>query len=91
MHRCRHQRQKIPVHPRAEPGGSEGERIVFRQDPLRLVGRDQGHAEAAAERRDGPFGLLRQDIESGDYERALRFREPRAGRIQRRARGRRAT
>ena len=42
-----------------------------------------------AERGDGPFGLLCQDIETGDHERALRFREPRAGRIQRRARGRR--
>ena len=87
--RCRHEWQETPVHPRAEPGGPESERIIFRQDALGLVGRDQGYAEAVAERGDGPFGLLCQDIETGDHERALRFREPRAGRIQHRARGRR--
>ena len=58
------------------PAGPESERIIFRQDALGLVGRDQGYAEAVAERGDGPFGLLCQDIETGDHERALRFREP---------------
>ena len=71
-----------PAAPRARGSSS-------RQDALGLVGRDQGYAEAVAERGDGPFGLLCQDIETGDHERALRFREPRAGRIQHRARGRR--